>query len=579
MIKIGNIYNTPKKVFDTETYLNIVVQYQGNIVEEVSKNPDYYVTVINDKYAILSFKSDKSSNFDESSNLEKIKFDSIVYIKEPEFYTLQSISPIDAAQIRSFQISQTLSLTGKGVLVGIIDTGIDYLSEDFMDEYGKTRLHCIWDQTVKSEKEDTRIPGGTVYFSDKINEAINLWRKGGDPYEIVPSRDEVGHGTSMSSIIAARGSKHRLKGVVPECNLVVVKLAEDKIAEKKFKAEVPVYNITSLFTAIQYLYDHAQNEKMPLVLYLPLGTNSGNHKGNGVLEEFIEDMSMNRGVIFVTGVGNEGSARGHVSGKLSYSGEKSSIQLDVVEDMDFLSVEFWIDSPNIMTIEVISPSGENTGITPSIINSKDYYTFIFENTSIAVKYYIPEELSGDELISIKFKNIKKGIWLFRLTGQFITDGIYNGWLLQSGIINSKAFFNPSDPYGTIMNPASSKYIVTAAVYNQNNNNLVNFSGVANKYDYIDRIDLAAGGISTLALYPGGKEIYVSGSSVAAAVLAGACALLLEWGIIEGNDPYIYSQTIKTYIIRGASKRPGDIYPNPQLGYGLLNLLGIFQNMT
>ncbi len=198
-----------------------------------------------------------------------------------------------------------------------------------------------------------------------------------------------------------------------------------------------------------------------------------------------------------------------------------------------------------------------------------------------------------------------------------------------------------------MNPASSKYIVTAAVYNQNNNNLVNFSGVANKYDYIDRIDLAAGGISTLALYPGGKEIYVSGSSVAAAVLAGACALLLEWGIIEGNDPYIYSQTIKTYIIRGASnridlaaggistlalypggkeiyvsgssvaaavlagacalllewgiieendpyiysqtiktyiirgasKRPGDIYPNPQLGYGLLNLLGIFQNMT
>ena len=109
--------------------------------------------------------------------------------------------------------------------------------------------------------------------------------------------------------------------------------------------------------------------------------------------------------------------------------------------------------------------------------------------------------------------------------------------------------------------------------------MVNFSGVANKYDYIDRIDLAAGGISTLALYPGGKEIYVSGSSVAAAVLAGACALLLEWGIIEGNDPYIYSQTIKTYIIRGASKRPGDIYPNPQLGYGLLNLLGIFQNMT
>ena len=423
MIKIGNIYSTPKNVFNNDSYLNIVVQYQGDIVEEISKNPDYYVTIINDKYAILSFKSDGNNN------IEKIKFDSIVYMKEPEFYTLQSISPIDAAQIRSFQISQPLNLTGKGILVGIVDTGIDYLSEEFMDEYGRTRLHCIWDQTIKSEKEDTRIPSGTVYFSDKINEAINLWRNGGDPYEIVPSKDEVGHGTSMSSIIAARGSKHRLKGVVPECNLAVVKLAEDKIAEKKFKTDVPVYNITSLFTAIQYLYDHAQNEKMPLVLYLPLGTNSGNHKGNGVLEEFIEDMSMNRGVVFVTGVGNEGSERGHVSGKLSYSGEKTSIQLEVTEDMDFLSVEFWIDSPNIMTIEVISPSGENTGITPSIINSKDYYTFIFENTSIAVKYYIPEELSGDELISVKFKNIKKGIWLFRLTGQFITDGFYKVELL------------------------------------------------------------------------------------------------------------------------------------------------------
>ena len=201
MIKIGNIYSTPKNVFNNDSYLNIVVQYQGDIIEEISKNPDYYVTIINDKYAILSFKSDGNNN------IEKIKFDSIVYMKEPEFYTLQSISPIDAAQIRSFQISQPLNLTGKGILVGIVDTGIDYLSEEFMDEYGRTRLHCIWDQTIKSEKEDTRIPSGTVYFSDKINEAINLWRNGGDPYEIVPSKDEVGHGTSMSSIIAARGSK------------------------------------------------------------------------------------------------------------------------------------------------------------------------------------------------------------------------------------------------------------------------------------------------------------------------------------------------------------------------------------
>jgi len=213
-----------------------------------------------------------------------------------------------------------------------------------------------------------------------------------------------------------------------------------------------------------------------------------------------------------------------------------------------------------------------------LVNIVETYTFVFEKTNIRLNYFLPEGFSGDEYIRIRFYNIQPGIWKLRLTANSVLDGIYNAWIPQKGITVGGTKLIPADPYGTITSPSNSDYIITIAAYNQNNNNVLNYSGMGFLNYYIIGIDVAAGGVNAVAVAPNNKEAIVNGTSISAAIGAGACAMLFEWGIVNGNNPYMYSQTIKAYLARGTIKRSGDTYPNPQWGYGMLNILVMFQNM-
>ena len=564
----------PESVFSDKDYYHYMVQYQGDIQEEVSRIQGYYATVITEKYAILSINNNLGIDIGD------INLKTVVYVKPAEMYTLQEISPIEASGVRFLQLELPLNLTGIEVNVAIIDTGIDYLSEEFMKSNGETRIECIWDQTINSMEQDKEIavPFGTIYRKDKIDEAIRVYRQGESPYEIVPSKDEIGHGTSMSGIIGAAGKNPELKGVVPECDFVVVKLIEDISYKVQFDIKIPVYNITAIFSALEFIYEYALTSKKPMVIYLPLGSTLGNHKGNGILEEYIESITGTSGIVLVTGTGNERDSGGHTSGVISKVGEIGAMELQVSPEQKHLWVDIWVEFPNIMSLEIVSPSGENSKIIPIVINSTRAYNFLFEKTSIKVNYYFPEENTGDELIRIRFYNLQPGIWTLRLTGNSILNGEYNAWIPQRGITVGDTKFSATDPYGTFTSPGTSVYVITVAAYNQNNNNIVNYSGMAFRNRFVDRIDVAAGGVNALTVAPDNKTTVVNGTSVSAAVVAGVCAMLFQWGIVQGNDPYIYSQTVKAYLAKGTYQRSGDIYPNARWGYGILDVVKMFQNI-
>lgn len=567
----------PENILKNKDYYHFLVHYQGDIESETKSYPSFFITIINDKYAILSLPKDKMSIIDDGS-----PFSTIVYIKPTAMYTLQQISPATASQANFLQLENLpLNLTGKGVDVAVVDTGIDYLSEEFMDSNGNSRIDLIWDQTIDSDKPSTehKVPFGTVYTHDEIQAAINEKQKGNDPYTIVPSKDEYGHGTKMAGLIGATGKNPALKGIVPECRFLIIKLIEDISYKEHFRATVPVFNICILFASLQFLYEYSLTSENPLVVYFPLGSNMGYHRGNGIFDQFINFISIHTDIIIVTCTGNEAMTNSHASGQISEEEKTRVIDLDIPVEEKNLGVEIWVEPPNILSIDVVSPSGENTGVVNSIINNTVYYKFIFEKTTLKVNYYVPEEYSGNELIRLRFYDLQPGIWKLRLSGDLILDATFNIWIPQKGLISPNTRLSPADTYGTITNPGNSDFAATIAAYNQNNNNIVNYSGVAFSYNFINTIDLAAGGVNALTVAPNNTTDIVNGTSVASAIGAGACAMLFQWGTVDNNDPNLYAKTIKTYLARGVSTRPGDIYPNPQWGYGMLNILNMFKNMS
>ncbi|NFO04149.1 peptidase S8 [Clostridium botulinum] len=575
-----------ENIFSSKNYRDYLVQYQGEIIENLNSIEGIVIKPINSELAILAIRKDLQNHINDFSVLEKnlnkdkTLLSSIVYIKSPELYTLEDISPIEEAQVSSVQQNNPLNLLGENVVVGIIDTGIDYLNNEFITDDNKTRINFIWDQSLDTPQESKNdLKYGRIYEKEDINKAIEVYKQGGDPYDIVKTKDEIGHGTAMAGIIAGSGKNKELRGVAPKCELCIIKLAEAISYKEDFEIEIPVYNVTSIVIAIEALYKYAIAYKKSIVIYLPLGTNSGNHHGTGLLNEYIENITNNRGIIVVTGAGNEGDVGHHASGIIEKKDMVDDIELYVAERQKILITDIWIDMPNIMSVNVISPSGEETGVLVPLLKKENKYKFIFENTVVDIRYYIPEETTGDEYIQIYLYDIEPGLWTFRIIGNIISSGIFNIWIPQKGITKPGTAFRAPDPYGTLMIPGDSTSVVTVAAYNQNSNNALIYSSMSFKDIEVSIIDLAAGGVNAITTASNNSTTTVSGTSVSAAVVAGVCALLLEWGIVDGNYPYMYCQSLISYLVKGTDRRKGDIYPNAQWGYGTLNVLKMFENMT
>lgn len=570
----------PNTFYDNPDYANLLVQYSGDLKSKVDTIPEANTYIIDNNYAIVSIKA---------SEYEKVikLIDEIVYIELDGIYTLNEISPIDASNAPLLKSNPYLNLNGTGILIGLIDTGIDYLSQEFMHEDDTTRIIRIWDQTISNNNPNSQLIIGTEYTEEQINQAIQLKIKNGDPYSIVPSKDTIGHGTKMANIIGGRGKNPDIAGIASNSSFAVVKLCEaSKLYSEYYKpyGDAPKFRGSDILVAIKYLYDLSRKLSIPLVIYLPLGSNIGAHDGSTVLERYIDTISQTLGVLVVTSTGNQGNADNHASGEFTGVGNTSTLEVFTPPEQTGLYLEIYINKPDKAILSIVSPSGEVIDkLNPkAIINTRldrpITIKFVYEGTTMDIFYASVDPPTGDQKITIRASNVKTGIWQFKLTASYVVSKTFNSWLLQKELLAPGTKFLNSSPKTTLTTPGTSEYILTTGYYNQNNNSIVSESGRGfTRYDLVKPI-IASGGINATTISPGDNITTVSGGSVAGAVLSGCCALILQWGIIQKNDPTMYALTVQTYLIRGTNKRPGDTYPNTEWGYGTLDILGVFNSI-
>lgn len=551
---------------------NYLVQYSGNFSEEIANVPYACGDIIAGNIGVVSVSPENLNRLIKDLPLT-------LYIDPRSKYVLQDTSPSDVDNINAIKINPYLDLTGRGVLVGMVDTGIDYLNEEFIREDGVSRVLSIWDQSIQ-DTTDTSVYMGKTYSNEEINNAIRAFRNNQNPYEIVPSRDEIGHGTQMAGIIGARGNNQNITGIASDSEFVIVKLFESVSFRKELEANgvpyTPIYNDSEVLAGIEYLKNIALSLNRPMIIYLGVGTTEGSHDGNTLISRYVTSISTFRGIIAITGVGNEGASDGHVSGVIKQVGDIATVELRIPREMKYFSFTIWVIKPNIASLNIISPNGDESNFIKARADKVQNVNFVFFRTQATVKYYVPEYFTGHEAIIINFNNIKAGIWVFKLRGDYITDGRYHIWLPPKSTLPENTRFIQPDPLTTLTIPSTAIGVATIAYYGENNALVAASGNGPNVNVNVIKPDIATLGEAILTTKVGGGVIAVSGSSVAAAVVAGGCALLLQWGIINGNDRSMFAPKIISYLILGAD-RSNLIYryPNVNVGYGFFDLLGTF----
>lgn len=468
---------------------------------------------------------------------------------------------------------QPLNLTGRNVTIGFIDTGIQYENEIFRDTAGRSRIAAIWDQTIQTGTP----PEGFEYGSEYTNEMIQRAIESENPRAVVPSTDESGHGTAAASVAAGSRleGERRFIGAAPECNIVMVKLKEIKPYLREYylvPEGVPCYSETDIMQAVQYLQKFAFNLYSPLVIYLGVGTNLGDHTGSSPLARYLTAISYQKSRAIVIGGGNEGNAERHFRGEITNRQTQQDVEIRVGEGEKGFIMDFWGKPPYIFSASIRSPGGETIQWINPRIKGPQMFTFIFERTLLTVDYILVEPSSNSEMIRFRFENPTAGIWTVRVRGEgSMNSGVYDLWLPITQFLTDQTYFLKPDPFITLTDPAYTGRAISVTSYNDENGSLYVNAGRGFSRDEQIKPDIAAPGVNVSTIL--GNR---SGSSIAAAITAGGVAQILQWAVVEQNDILVDSESIRNYLIRGARRDETIEYPNREYGYGLLNIEGVFR---
>ena len=512
----------------------------------------------------------------------------IEYMEKPKllFFAVNNgrrVSCIDQVQtVGTVQgvVSSGRNLSGAGVIVAVIDSGIDYSHPDFRNADGTTRILNLWDQTIpsgsvadplsveKGNQAFLEAPAGyftgTEFSQAVINRALEQTTER-ERYEICPSRDISGHGTHVTGIAAGNGaaSQGRYRGVAYESPLLVVKSGTP--GERSFP------RTTELMQAVDYCIRKAQEYGMPVVLNLSFGNNYGSHSGNSLLESYLDDMANYWRTSIVAGSGNEGASAVHASGTMRENVTKD-VEIAVSSYEPSLNVQIWKNYSDEIAVSLIHPNGRRVGPVQQILGPQ---RFRLGNTDILLYYgepspYSPYQEIYFDLLPVN-DYIDSGIWTIQLVPQKIAAGNYDMWLPAGGVLNvGTGFLLPSEKT-TLTIPSTAARVITVGAYDGYFDRAAAFSGRGYTRETNQvKPDLVAPGVDITSCAPGGGYVVRSGTSMATPFVTGGTALLMQWGIVDKNDPYLYGEKVKAYLIKGARRLPAmRDYPNPVLGWGAL----------
>lgn len=539
-----------------ENVWELIVKYSGTL--EAVRQTARSVTELLNGYAVIVIEEERIGQLAQLPEVEFIEKPKKLYFQTD---VGRQVSCIDIVQ------DMPLSLRGKGTLIGIVDSGIDYENAEFRNEDGTTRIVSLWDQSVNGRPPAGYL-AGTEYTREQIDAALATEDKE-VRRQMVKTSDVSGHGTAVAGIAAGngRGSEgRRFRGAAPEAELIIVKMGAPR--------EGGFPRTTELMRGVDYIVRKAVELRRPVAINISFGNTYGSHDGTSLVERFLNDIAdMWKNVICI-GSGNEGASAGHVSGKVRRQ-ISETVELAVQQREPALSIQIWKSYVDEMGVSVISPSGRQAGPFYEFLGAQRY---ILGDTELLIYYGEPKPYSVKQEIYLSLlpgkQYIESGVWKIVLTPGRIVDGEYQMWLPTQTSLNMGTAFLQPNGMSTLTIPSTASLAVTVAAYDARTFSYADFSGrgPAGMYEgeNVLKPDIAAPGVRVTAPVPGGGYQSFSGTSFAAPFVTGSAALLMEWGIVRGNDPYLYGEKVKAYLRKGAKQLAGyERWPNALLGYGAL----------
>lgn len=537
-------YDPEKKLWD------VIVKYSGS--QSGLAGEQIQAVPLLGGYAVVSLPESEIDNY---SHREQIEF-----IEKPKQLYFETFQGKEASCILPLQ-NGVSGLTGRGVLVGIVDSGIDFFHPDFRTEDGSSRILSLWDQSIPGNPPEGYVIG-TEYTKEEINKALALGEIQGR--RLVPSRDYTGHGTAVLGIAAGNGraSGGANRGIAYESDLLVVKM---KNADKNSFPRT-----TELMKGVDYLIRQSIRLGKPIVVNISFGNNYGSHKGDSLLETYLDSVSaMGRNVI-CTGMGNNGDDALHFGGKLE-NREIQEIELGIGPYEPALNLQLWKAYEDEIKIYVENPSGIRIGPLEERMGAQRWRA---GNTNLLIYYGKPAPYHVTQEIYFEFLPdalyVDSGVWKLVLQGINVKNGDYFLWLPGGKTLNPGTGFYLPRVQGTLTIPATARRLISVGAYDSRLLSYAAFSGRGSSELPYGKPDLTAPGVGITAPRTGGDYGSYTGTSFAVPFVSGSAALLMEWGIIKGNDPYLYGEKVKAYLRRGARPLPEyKQYPNYEVGWGAL----------